>query len=114
MALALTEQEFKDHIWPHLPAARPERNLPFSFVWGDLRQKSDGSFSRTFRTYAGKQLRLERMVFAGTTTYGASTVHREATVTVRDEAGVVSDLRLCGSLIEQRGQWKVFSWVTED
>ena len=39
-ALALNETEFRDHVWPELPAARPERNLPFSYVWGELRQKS--------------------------------------------------------------------------
>ncbi len=26
--LALSEQEFRDHVWPDLPAAQPERNLP--------------------------------------------------------------------------------------
>src|SRR5687767_8103866 len=42
-ALALSEREFRDHVWPELPASRPERNLPFSYVWGDLRQKSEES-----------------------------------------------------------------------
>ena len=45
-ALALSEQEFRDHVWPDLPAARPERNLPFSYVWGDLHQKSNISLAR--------------------------------------------------------------------
>ena len=48
-ALALTEQEFRDHVWPDLPAARPERNLPFSYVWGDLHQKSNLSLAQTLR-----------------------------------------------------------------
>src|SRR5688500_10220904 len=42
-SLALNEQEFREHVWPELPAARPERNLPFSYVWGDLRQKGAAS-----------------------------------------------------------------------
>ena len=46
-ALALNEQEFRDHVWPELPAARPERNLPFSYVWGDLRQKSEEGLALT-------------------------------------------------------------------
>src|SRR5687768_11319639 len=50
-ALALSEQEFRDHVWPGLPAARPERNLPFSYVWGDLRQKSNIRLADTLRNY---------------------------------------------------------------
>ncbi|MGE0392498.1 MAG: hypothetical protein AB7I25_02495 [Vicinamibacterales bacterium] len=113
-ALVLSEQEFKDHVWPHLPAARPERNLPFSYVWGDLHQKSRQNLSRTVREFGGKRLRLERVSFSGQTAYPGAVVHREAVVTVTDERGYTSDVRVCGSLIEQGGRWKVFSYVTED
>ena len=33
-ALAVTEAEFRDLVWPKLPAGRPERNLPMDYVWG--------------------------------------------------------------------------------
>src|SRR5687767_9252327 len=35
-SLVLSEQEFRAHVWPVLPASRPERNLPFDYVWKDL------------------------------------------------------------------------------
>ena len=41
--LALSETEFKHLVWPKLPAARPERNLPMDYVWGDLAGKSDAN-----------------------------------------------------------------------
>jgi len=113
-ALTLSEQEFKDHVWPHLPAARPERNLPFSFVWGDLRQKSQQSLVRTLQEFGGRRLRLERVSFSGETAYPGAVVHREAVATVTDEKGYTVDVRVCGSLIEQNGRWKVFSYVNAD
>lgn len=113
-ALALSEQEFKDHVWPDLPSARPERNMPFSYVWGDLRQKSQASLGRTLQQYGGKRFTLARVSFSGETKYSRAVVHREATVTVRDEQGYTVDLRVCGALIEQNGGWKVFSYVVDD
>lgn len=113
-ALVLSEQEFKDHVWPHLPAARPERNLPFSYVWGDLHQKSRQSLARTVREIGGRRLRLDRLSFSGQTAYPGAVVHREAVATVTDENGYTADVRVCGSLIEQGGRWKVFSYVTTD
>lgn len=113
-SLVLSEQEFKDHVWPHLPAARPERNLPFSYVWGDLHQKSRQNLSRTIREFGGRRLRLTRVSFSGETAYPGSVVHREAVATVTDEKGYTVDVRVCGSLIEQDGRWKVFSYVVGD
>ena len=112
---ALTEQEFRDHVWPYLPAARPERNLPFSYVWGELRQKSLGTLSQTLRRYGGQRYHLSSVQFSGETTdYGRFRVHRAATLRVRDSAAQPLELRVCGSMIERDGAWKVFSYVVDD
>ena len=113
-ALALTEQEFRDRVWPDLPAARPERNLPFSYVWGDLRQKSQVGLARTLATHGGRRYELVRVRFAGPTTrYSHSEVHRETVLTVRDAEGANQDVRLFGSSVEGDGAWKVFSYVLD-
>jgi hypothetical protein len=112
--LALNEHEFRDHVWPYLPAARPERNMPFSYVWGDLRQKSRSRLSLTLRHHGGTRYELRQVTFAGSTNYGPYTVHREATLHVRDAEGQERELRVCGSMIEQDGVWKVFSYVVDD
>jgi len=112
-AMALSEQEFRDHVWPELPAARPERNLPFSYVWGDLRQKSAGALSETLARHGGRRYELVRVEFNGQTDYQSYRVHREATFRVRD-AGQEQTLRVCGSFIEKDGAWKVFSFVVDD
>jgi hypothetical protein len=112
-ALALSEQEFRDHVWPELPAARPERNLPFSFVWGDLRQKSLAALSQTLQEHGGRRYHVDRVTFGATTRYASYTVHRETTVHVRDAWETAREVRVCGSMLEQQGRWKVFSYVVD-
>lgn len=111
--VTLSEQEFRDHVWPQLPAARPERNLPFSYVWGDLRQKSGASLSKMLAEHGGRRYQLLDIEFDGVTDYQSYRVHREATFRVRDAAGQEMTLRLCGSMLEQNGVWKVFSYVVD-
>lgn len=113
-ALALTEQEFRDHVWPYLPAARPERNLPFSYVWLDLHQKSHQNLTVTLAEYGGRRWDLLAVGFDGETDYGAYRVHRNARLQVRDSAGARTDVRLFGSMIQMDGRWKVFSYVVDD
>jgi hypothetical protein len=113
--LALNEEEFREHVWPELPAARPERNLPFSYVWGDLRQKSEQSLVQTLAAHGGRRYTLIETQFSGDTTrYPSYTVHRETTLRVRDDAGVQHDLRLFGSSVEKDRTWKIFSFVVDD
>jgi hypothetical protein len=112
-ALALSELEFRDHVWPDLPAARPERNLPFSYVWGDLHQKSNISLAETLATHGGKRYTLRRLTFGGMTTYGHYTVHRDASFAVVDASGETETIRVCGSFLEKDGLWKVFSYVVD-
>ena len=112
--IALTEYEFRDHVWPQLPAARPERNLPFSYVWGDLHQKSEQALARILQQHGGRRYDLQRVEFAGRTDYATYRVHREARLHVRDSSGTAREIRLCGSMVEKEGTWKVFSYVVND
>ena len=110
--MALGEREFRQTIWPYLPAARPERNLPLSYVWGDLHQKSASALTDTLARHGGRPYRLLAVEFKAATDYGPYRVHRETTLRV-DDGSAASDVRLCGSLVEMNGQWKVFSYVVE-
>jgi hypothetical protein len=113
--LALNEQEFREHVWPELPASRPERNLPFSYVWGDLRQKSETSLTQTMARHGGRRYTLVSVRFAGETTrYPSYTVYRETVLKVRDDQAIEADLRVFGSSVEKDDTWKVFSYVVDD
>jgi hypothetical protein len=103
-ALAITEPEFSQHVWPELPASRAERNLPFSYVWGDLRQKSGTRLSATLAAQGGQRYTLEEVRFSGET---------RSVFLVQGPDGP-RELRLCGSMIEKDGRWKVFSYVVDD
>ena len=111
--LALSEQEFRDHVWPQLPASRPERNLPFSYVWGDLRQKSEAGLDTAMAEHGGRDYELVGVEFDDETDYTDYRVHRDAAFRVRDKGGTVTTVRLCGSMIEMEGAWKVFSYVVD-
>jgi hypothetical protein len=114
-ALALHESEFRRQIWPSLPAARPERNLPFSYVWGDLKQKSDTSLARILAAHGGRSYRFVAVRFQGPpAAYAGFRVHRQPSIAVMSAATEATELGLTGSFVEKDGLWKVFSYVVDD
>jgi hypothetical protein len=114
-ALALTEEEFRVHVWPYLPAARPERNVPFEFVWDLLQQNSEGHLRQTVHRLQDASVDVRAVRFAGETSrYGDVTVSREAELLVAGLDGTERVIRLFGSMVEQDGGYKVFSYVVDD
>jgi hypothetical protein len=114
-ALAITEEEFRRAVWPSLPASRPERNLPFSYVWGELRQKSETSLGATLHNHRGRRYELRRVAFGSAAReYPEFRVFPDVRLVVSDGSGREHELQLCGSFLERNGQWKVFSFVVDD
>lgn len=112
--LALTEAEFKALVWPKLPAARPERNLPMDYVWGDLSAKSDANLRARLGGWQDRGFVLVSVNFkGGAEDYGTFKVHRESVLTLRDREGREQTGRLFGSIIEHDGRFKVFSYVVD-
>lgn len=113
-ALALSEQEFKDHVWPELDTSRPERNVPFEYAWGQLKQRSDGVLAGTVDRYAGRPLTFRRTSYRGETTqYKSFVVMRESEIVAADETGKELVLQLFGSAMLKDGRYKVFSFVVD-
>lgn len=114
-SLALSEAEFRTHVWPELPASRPERNVPFEYAWGQMKQRSDGSLSYTFQRYAGKRLTFVRAGATGETTqYKTFLVMRDSEIVATDETGRELVVRLFGSMMVKEGRYKVFSFVVDE
>jgi hypothetical protein len=112
--LALTEDEFKTIVWPRLPSSRPEAGLPVDYAWQDLHSKSVGYLITTLHEFGGQRLELIGLEFRGETTdYVRFQVRRRSTLDVRDESGNTRRVRLFGSMIEQDGRVKVFSYVVD-
>ena len=113
-AMALSEAEFREHVWPELPTSRPERNVPFDYAWGQLKQHSDGSLAETAGRYAGRPLRFVRTSFRGETTqYQTFGVMRESEIIAADESGRELILRLYGSAMLKDGRYKLYSFVVD-
>jgi hypothetical protein len=113
--LSVNEQEFRQLVWPRQPAARPERNIPWDYAWRSLAARSRYQLrGRLSEWVSGQRFTVVGLKFAGETTdYGAYRVHRRSVVTLRDTAGRVETTRVFGSLIEQGGRYRVFSYVVD-
>ena len=112
--LAVTEAEFRDVVWPELPAARPERNLTVDYVWNDLRVKSEVGLAGVLAEHGGTNHTFVRLEFAGETTqYRTYLVRRDAIVIVRDADQRERRLKLFGSVFEGAGGFKVYSYVVD-
>lgn len=113
-SLALSELEFRTVVWPELPSSRPERGLPFDYVWGDLNQKSTNALRRLVARHGGRRYTLAGVAFRGETTpYETYLVHREAILDLLDEEGNELTLPLFGSILERDGEFKLFSYVVD-
>ncbi len=113
-SLALSESEFRTVVWPELPSSRPERGLPFDYVWGDLSQKSSNALRRLVARHGGRRYTLAGVAFRGETTpYETYRVHREAVLDLLDEEGDELTLPLFGSILERDGEFKLFSYVVD-
>ncbi len=112
--LAVSEAEFRDLVWPRLPASRPERNLPLDYVWNDLAAKSDANLRARLAGWQDRGFVLVSLSFkGGVEDYGTFKVHRETVLTLKDREGSEQTGRLFGSILEYKGRFKVFSYVVD-
>ena len=113
-ALALDGQEFRDVVWPELPSSRPERGVPVSYAWADLRQKSSNALRRLVSQWGGRRFTLLGVAWDGETTdYGPYLVHRETRLRLLDETGREVEMHLYGSTLVRGEEHKVFSYVVD-
>ncbi len=113
-ALALNGQEFRDVVWPELPSSRPERGVPVSYAWADLRQKSANALRRLVDRWGGRRFTLLGVAYDGETTdYGPYLVHRETRLRLLDETGREVEMHLYGSTLVRGDEHKVFSYVVD-
>jgi hypothetical protein len=117
-ALAVTEDEFRDFVWPGLDAARPERRLPWHFVWQQHELHHERGIDRALHLFGGQSLELVGIDFEGRVTqhdtpHGSYTIHRDSVVEVRTPDGEVRKVRIFGSMISSGGRSKIYSFITD-
>ena len=112
--LAITEEEFREIVYPELPAADPIRNTSAEFVWNQLFIRSQSSLYNVIDLLGGHRLTLKDMRFAsGSDPHDSYVVHREAILILEDEEGIEHTERLFGSVLELDGQFKIYSFVRD-
>ena len=112
--LAVTEEEFRTRVWPELPAARPERNMPWDYVWGDLHQKSRGTLSSVLTQHGGRRYELLGVEYRGASTrYSSFEVRRDPALRVRLSTGEITTIRLFGSMLVTKDGCKLLSYVVD-
>ena len=113
-ALALDGREFRDVVWPALPSSRPERGVPVSYAWADLRQKSSNALRRLVAQWGGRRFTLLGVAYDGETTdYGPYLVHGETRLRLLDESGREVEMHFYGSTLVRGDEHKVFSYVVD-
>ena len=109
----VNQSEFLKHIWPALPASRPDVGMPADRAWADQAQRNAGYLAQLLSEHGGRRYELVAASFeSASTAYGAFTIHPKTTLDIRDEAGV-REVRLFGSMIESGGRWKIYSFVVD-
>jgi hypothetical protein len=113
-ALALREDEFHSLVWPRLPASRSEAGVPAAYAWGDLHTKSRASLHQTLEGLERAGLVLVSVRFTGPVSdHGLFRIYRGSVLEVRQADGTFRRIRLFGSVIEQDGRVKVFSYIVQ-
>jgi len=120
--MRITEQEFRELIFPGLPIGKIEQwKKNFDFVWGDVNTKSVYGLRTVLARYGGQKFSYVKTIFKkGVTTYELeSTIpfwkqsykgHEDAWIIAKNDKGDETELKLFGGIIEYRGKYKIMSF----
>ncbi|HSF23885.1 MAG TPA: hypothetical protein VLE20_06630 [Blastocatellia bacterium] len=111
-ALRISKDEFCHCVWPQLPSSRLP-NVTCDWAWDQATLNSMSGLSEMMPAHSGKRLELVSLSFEGTDSYPTYRVHNKTTLMVRESNGSVKEIRVCGSMLEMNGQFKLFSFVID-
>lgn len=109
-ALRVSKDEFCRYVFPELPASKMN-NVTCDFVWDQATLTSMAGMKHMLDANAKRRYELVSVRFQGTERHQTYNVLQKPVVTVRDETGTESEMRLFGSMLEMDGQYKLFSFV---
>ena len=111
-SLALTEEEYRRYIWPALPLSKIEQwQKQYAFVWGQVSARSSHGLEMVLQKYGGQQFEYRNLRIAGgTAPYAECIVHKDVRITVKDSSGREQEVKLFGSIVEIKDQFKIMSF----
>ncbi len=110
-ALRITEREYKDLLFPELPAAGPGQTIPVDTHWYLLDMKSLKGLREVIQDYGGEKLELLEVIpTGGVEEYKTFKLLKKVELRVRRPNGEESRIRVFGSIFVLDGQFKVVSF----
>ena len=112
-SLVVTKDEFCSGVYPELRSSKV-RNVTCDFVWEMAMLNHTSGFREVLGKHKGKRYSLVSLRFlAPAERYATFTVHKQPTVTVRDDEGREREYRLFGDVLEAEGQFKLFGFMID-
>jgi len=112
--LAVTRDEFRDFVWSGLDASRPERNLPWEFVWSQHAMRHERGLKRAVALFGEAELEFAAIDFTGgVSEHGHYRIHRQSLVEVHRPDGSTDTVRIFASVLEADGRFKIYSFITD-
>ena len=113
-SLAITEEEYKNYIWPQSPISKiKEWQDNYDFVRKQQFSRSNHSLRQMLARYGGRKYTLVRVRFDDETTeHTIYRAHRDAQLIVKKPDGEEVELNLFGSIVEMDGHFKIMSFDT--
>ena len=111
--LTLSTEEFRNAIWPWLPASSPRTNLTPEFVWGHYAPRNEVAFRRLLEAHGGVSYRLVAIEPESERDFAGFQLVVRPVLVVEDPAGAQKRLQLFGSVIHQDGRYKVYGFKTD-
>jgi len=114
--LAVTEEEFRDLVWPTLDVAKlPNSNFTWEFVWSQHQLKHDKCLLRTSHDLGGIDFDIIDVSFLGATSdHGIFKIHRDSEARIMRPDGTRESMQLFGSVLEtDDGRYKIYSFIND-
>ena len=114
--MAVTEEEFRDLVWPTLDVAKlPNSNFTWEFVWSQHQLKHEKCLLRTSHDLGGIDFDIVDVSFLGATSdHGSFKIHRDSEAKIVRPDGTRESLQLFGSVLEtDDGHYKIYSFIND-
>jgi hypothetical protein len=113
--LMINEREYREIIYPALPAAHPPINAPFEAIWVTHYPEAYAGVLHILRPYGGRNVEILAVRFdAPDQDFVNFTLHETSRVDISVDGRWAENQRLFGSVVEVGDRWKVLSYPDED
>ena len=110
LRLCVSEEEFRDILWPEFPQSRPATGLGWEDAWPVLWGRLNGGSVSAVRERGSRVYTLLRVEQAGATTeYRNFKLHAGFVIVARDDEGHEQRFDWIRSVAERKGRFKIYS-----